>query len=242
LNRQTLVWSSPHRQHHSHRRGDACEIVGHDLAQAAPDGAARLSSAMALRAVDRAVPGEAVVLVDAGNTGTCAIHYLHAPSRGRFLVAMGMAGMGYAFGAATGAALATGGRVVVVAGDGAFFMHGLEIHTAVEHRLPITYVVLNNRAHGMCLVRERLFLGENAGYNSFRPSHLGAGLAAMFPGLPSADCATYGRLEELLQAAMATAGPSFIGVELDEVEVPPFAAFQEHAAHLKTVPREVEDG
>ena len=73
---------------------------------------------------------------------------------------MGMAGMGYAFGAAIGAACATGRRCVVLAGDGAFFMHGLEIHTAVEHALPITYIMLNNSAHGMCLVRERLLLGE----------------------------------------------------------------------------------
>src|SRR6185369_15986044 len=40
LDRQTLVWSSPSRQRHSHRRGDVCEIVGGDLDQAAPEGGA----------------------------------------------------------------------------------------------------------------------------------------------------------------------------------------------------------
>lgn len=203
-----------------------------------PSAEGALSAEAALATIDRAVPDDAVVIVDAGNTGASAIHHLRAPSRGRFLVAMGMAGMGYAFGAAIGAAYATRKRCVVVAGDGAFFMHGLDVHTAVEHDLPITYVVLNNRAHGMCLVRERLLLGENAGYNSFRASHLGAGMRAMFPSLPSADCTTAARLDRLLRAAMTARGPSFIGIELDEVEVPPFAAFRDVAPKVNTVPRE----
>jgi acetolactate synthase-1/2/3 large subunit len=208
---------------------------------AALPNAARLSSATVLGAVDFAVPRGGVVLVDAGNTGASAIHHVRAPHGGRFFVAMGMAGMGWAFGAATGAALATGKRCFVIAGDGAFFMHGMEIHTAVEHALPITYVILNNRAHGMCLVRERLLLGENAGYNAFRASHIGAGLAAMFPGLLAADCTNQGELASLLARASATDGPSVIAVELDELEVPPFAAFQKLAPGATAVAREADD-
>lgn len=76
---------------------------------------------------------------------------------------------------------------MVVAGDGAFFMHGMEIHTAVHYRLPVTFVLLNNNAHAMCVTREQLFYDDLYSYNRFRPSRLGAGLAAMFPGLSSAD-------------------------------------------------------
>jgi acetolactate synthase-1/2/3 large subunit len=203
---------------------------------------ARFSCAEALRAIDQLVPESTVVLVDAGNTGASAIHHVRAPRRGRSFVAIGMAGMGWTFGAATGAALATGKRCFVLAGDGAFFMHGLEIHTAVEHALPITYVIFDNRAHGMCLVRERLLLGENAGYNAFRPSHLGAGLAAMFPGLRAADCTTRRELESLVERSLAHQGPSVISVELEEVDVPPFTTFQERAPTTATVAREAADG
>jgi len=201
----------------------------------------RLTPAAVLRVIDRFAPEGSTVLLDAGNTGASAIHWLSAPRGGAWLVAMGMAGMGYTFGAATGAALATGKRCIVVAGDGAFFMHGLEIHTAVEHRLPITYVIFNNRAHGMCLVRERIFLGENAGYNTFGPSHVGAGLRAMFEGLFAADCATRAELAQLFEESLSVEGPSVISVELDEVEVPPFAAFQQQAPSMVTVPRDVHD-
>ena len=181
----------------------------------------------ALLAIDRAVPAGSVVLVDAGNTGAAAAHVVRAPSEGRWLLALGMAGMGYSFGASLGASLASGQRCFVLAGDGAFFMQGMEVHTALEHGLPITFVVFDNGAHGMCLVRERLLLKTDAGYNAFRRSSLGAGLSAMFPGLASSDCTTLGELEDALARAVLHPGPSFVGVSLRNVEVPPFAAFQE---------------
>jgi acetolactate synthase-1/2/3 large subunit len=186
---------------------------------------ATLRIADAMATLSAALPEESTVLIDAGNTGAATIHHVEAPRRGRWLVAMGMAGMGWTFGAAIGAACASGRRCVVVAGDGAFYMHGLEIHTAVEHRLPITYVVLDNAAHGMCLVRERLLLGENAGYNAFRRARIGAGTSAMFPGTPSFDCDTVAALERALARSFAEPGPCVIAVGLAEVEVPPFAAF-----------------
>jgi len=193
-----------------------------------PDGS--WGSPAIMRAVERALPEGSVVLVDAGNTGAQAIHHLRLPRGGRWLLAMGMAGMGYSFGAAIGAALATGRRCTVLAGDGAFLMHGLDVHTAVEQALPITYVVFNNRAHGMCLVRERLLLGHEAGYNDFRPAHIGAGLAAMFPGLPACDCRTLDELSGALARANGGDGPSVVSVELPAVEIPPFIAFQQAIA------------
>ena len=180
-----------------------------------------------LQAIERSLPEGSVLLVDAGNTGAQGVHHVRLPRGGRCLIAMGMAGMGWTFGAAVGAALATGRRCTVLAGDGAFFMHGLDIHTALEHALPITYVVFNNRAHGMCLVRERLLLGGESGYNSFRASHIGAGLAAMFPGLPARDCQTVLEVEGALAQANTADGPFVITAELPEVEVPPFSVFQQ---------------
>jgi acetolactate synthase-1/2/3 large subunit len=193
-------------------------------------GADKLQAASVLSALQDALPPGATVVIDAGNAGASTVHFL-APARGgRWLLAMGMAGMGYAFGAAIGVALATGRRCVVVAGDGAFFMHGLEIHTALEQDLPITYLLLNNRAHGMCLIRERLLLGQDGGYNQFGVSHLGAGLAAMFPRLPAWDCRDGDALASALAQAFAHPGPAVVTAELPEVEVPPFVAFQQPGA------------
>ena len=131
------------------------------------------------------LPDDADIVVDAGNSGAAAIHHLPARRAGRFVVALGMGGMGYSFGAGIGMAFARRRRTVIVAGDGSFFMHGLEMHTAIQHRLPVTLVLFNNNAHAMCVTREKLYYDGIYSYNRFTPSRLGAGLAAMFPGLPA---------------------------------------------------------
>ena len=73
------------------------------------------------------LPDGVDIVVDAGNTGAAAIHQLPVRRAGRFVVALGMGGMGYSFGAGIGMASAGRRRTVVIAGDGSFFMHGMEI-------------------------------------------------------------------------------------------------------------------
>lgn len=179
----------------------------------------------AMRALDRALPDGVDVVVDAGNTGAAAIHHLPARRDGRFLVALGMGGMGYSFGAGIGMAFARNRRVVVIAGDGAFFMHGMEVHTAVQYRLPVTFVLFNNNAHAMCVTREQLLYDDRYSYNRFAPSQLGAGLAAMFPGLVSVDVTDGDGFASAMRTALDVDGPSVVSVECAADEIPPFAPF-----------------
>ncbi|MGF0317926.1 thiamine pyrophosphate-binding protein [Nocardia fluminea] len=184
-----------------------------------------------VEAIQRALPDGADIFADAGNTGASVVHYLRVPERGRFTVALGMGGMGYAFGAGIGSAFARRTapdgphRTVVIAGDGSFFMHGMEIHTAIEHALPITFVVFNNNAHAMCVTREQLYYRDRYSFNRFQPSHLGAGIAAMFPGLPARTVSDASRLSGALDLSFAAAGPSFLEILCDPDEVPPFLPF-----------------
>lgn len=179
----------------------------------------------AMTVLDRVLADDVDIVVDAGNIGAAAIHHLPARRDGRFLVALGMGGMGYSFGAAIGMAFGRGRRTVVIAGDGSFFMHGMEIHTAMQYGLPVTFVLFDNHAHAMCVTREQLFYGGSYSYNRFGPSRLGAGLSAMFPGLPSTDVDDIGALPAALAAALHADGPSVVNVECSADEIPPFAAF-----------------
>ncbi|MGW7003307.1 thiamine pyrophosphate-binding protein [Streptomyces sp. NPDC054933] len=187
--------------------------------------AAATSYADALTAIESALPEHAHVFVDAGNIGASAIHLLPAPRDGRFVVAVGMGGMGYTFGAGIGAALATGRRTYVLAGDGAFFMHGMEVHTAIEYAAPVTFVILNNNAHAMCVTREELFQGGARAENVFRPSDIAAGVAAMFPSLEATRARTAGGLRQALLRSNSSAGPAFVAMDFDHREVPPFLPF-----------------
>jgi acetolactate synthase I/II/III large subunit len=179
----------------------------------------------AMAVLDSALPDGVDVVVDAGNAGAAAIHHLPVRRSGRFVMALGMGGMGYSFGAGIGMAFARRRRAVIIAGDGSFFMHGLELHTAIQHRLPVTLVLFNNNAHAMCVTREQLFYDNLYSYNRFAPSFLGAGLAAMFPGLQSVDVADADALPGAVRAALEVDGPSVVSIECSADEVPPFAPF-----------------
>ncbi|MGW4567563.1 thiamine pyrophosphate-binding protein [Streptomyces sp. NPDC004561] len=181
--------------------------------------------ASVVAAIAEALPQDAHVFVDAGNVGAAAIHALPAPRDGRFVVAVGMGGMGYTFGAGIGAALATGRRTYVVAGDGAFFMHGMEVHTAVEYDAPVTFVVLNNNAHAMCVMREEMFQGGARTDNVFHPSRIAAGAAAMFPRLRVAAADDPAQLRAALLRSNDHGGPALVAMDLDHRETPPFQPF-----------------
>ena len=199
----------------------------------------------AMAVLDDALPDGADIVVDAGNTGAAAIHYLAARRGGRFAVALGMGGMGYSFGAGIGMAFGRanggrpGGRTVVIAGDGAFFMHGMEVHTAVQYRLPVTFVLFNNNAHAMCVTREQLFYDDLYSYNRFRPSRLGAGLAAMFPGLTSVDVTDFKGFAAAMRAGLDVDGPAVVSVECAADEMPPFAPFLTQVQVKATVPDKI---
>lgn len=177
----------------------------------------------AVRAIDAALPFGATVVSDAGNASAAAIHYLSTPLR--FIVAQGMGGMGHSFGAGIGAAFATGRRTYVLSGDGGFYAHGMEVHTAVEYDLPVTFVIFNNNAHAMCVTREQLFYGGGYSYNTFKPADIGAGVRAMFPTLYTVSATTADELRRALVESNTRPGPALVCVEADPNEMPPFGPF-----------------
>ena len=100
--------------------------------------------------VDRATRGEAVLVTDVGQHQMwCAQYLRHARPR-RFLSSGGMGTMGFAIPAAIGAAIARRDlKVVAVVGDGGAQMTAEELIVAAEEKLPVTFVVVNNRRLGM---------------------------------------------------------------------------------------------
>ncbi|MFB4195135.1 thiamine pyrophosphate-binding protein [Streptomyces carpaticus] len=194
---------------------------------APPDGAP-LDLPTALAVLARRLPDNAQLVVDAGNTGATTVHQVPAPAKGRFITALGMGGMGHSFGAGIGAALATGAPTYVVAGDGAFYMHGMEIHTAAELGLPLTFLIVNNNAHAMCHTREQVFFSGDYTYNLFRPARIGAGVAALFPGVRALHAADAAALDRAL-AEPPDGRPVLISIDTDPHQVPPFRPFHTHS-------------
>ena len=171
------------------------------------------------------------VIGDAGNASAGVARDLQLHPDSTFTLALGMGGMGYSFGASVGAVTASSNSAqpaLVLAGDGSFFMHGMEIHTAVEHSLPILFIILNNQAHAMCASREELYLGTSARAQQFKPSQIASGLGALFPSLRILSADSDDGLRAAIRELKPFKSPIVLEIRLESREMPPFLPFQDH--------------
>jgi thiamine pyrophosphate-dependent acetolactate synthase large subunit-like protein len=97
-------------------------------------------------AVRAALPADGVLTGDSSQvTYFGSVHFFDLPAPRRFCYTPGFATLGYGLPAAIGASLARPGRpVVALLGDGALMFSVQELATAVELRLPLPVVVVDN--------------------------------------------------------------------------------------------------
>ena len=115
-----------------------------------------------METLDRVTNGQAVIVTDVGqNQMWAAQYYRHSKAR-HFLSSGGMGTMGFGIPAAIGAAVADPDKTVVaICGDGGAQMTFEEVVVAVEHKLPVTIIVLNNNCLGMVRQWQELFYKKN---------------------------------------------------------------------------------
>jgi acetolactate synthase I/II/III large subunit len=107
-----------------------------------------LDMGRALAELQKRLPADFIVTLDAGNFTGWPQRFLTYRRPGRLLGPTSGA-MAYSVPAATAAALANPGRLVIgCVGDGGFLMSGQEIGTAVQHGAKPIILVFNNRMYG----------------------------------------------------------------------------------------------
>ena len=115
-----------------------------------------------VEAVDRATKGRAVVVTDVGQHQMWAAQHFRYSIPRHFLTSGGMGTMGFGIPAAIGAAFARPDhKTVAICGDGGAQMTFEELVVAVEHKLPVTFIVVNNGCLGMVRQWQELFYGKN---------------------------------------------------------------------------------
>ncbi|MFJ3905804.1 3D-(3,5/4)-trihydroxycyclohexane-1,2-dione acylhydrolase (decyclizing) [Streptomyces sp. NPDC090025] len=117
-------------------------------AYATPDPAARPTQTQVLGVLDTLVTGDDIVINAAGSLPG-DLHKLWRPrSSDQYHVEYGYSCMGYEIPAAIGVCLAAPGRPVwALVGDGTYLMNPTEIVTAVQERLPLKVVILQNHGY-----------------------------------------------------------------------------------------------
>ncbi len=114
--------------------------------------------------------GEAVIATEVGQNQMWAAQYYHLKEPGHFITSGGLGAMGFGLPAAIGAQVGAPGKTVVdIAGDGSIQMNIQELATAVQYRLPVKVVILNNGFLGMVRQWQELFYDRR--YSSTKFAH-----------------------------------------------------------------------
>src|SRR3982751_1095415 len=110
--------------------------------------------------IDRALPEDAILVSDIGVHHNWLLGYCKPKRPDSLIGCMGFGAMGFGVAGVLGAKFAAPDRPCVsVCGDGAFFMHASVLGTAVEHDLPVVWVVWNNYAYASIRGLQRGYLG-----------------------------------------------------------------------------------
>ena len=173
------------------------------------------TSARLFARLDKLLSEDMVVIADIGDSLFGSAD-LHMTRRTEFISPAYYTSMGFALPAAVGAGVAhRGHRALVIVGDGAFQMTGMELSTIARQKLNPIVVVLNN--HGYTTER---FILEGS-FNDIHdwkfhkiPEVLGTGLGI--------EVRTEGELDAALDRAVANTGSfSLLNVHLDKMDRSP---------------------
>jgi len=106
----------------------------------------------------RLTKGKAIVTTEVGQNQMWTAQFYHFDSPNTFITSGGLGCMGFGLPAAIGAQVARPDALVVdVAGDGSIQMNIQELATAVQFKLPVKVVILNNGYLGMVRQWQELF-------------------------------------------------------------------------------------
>jgi acetolactate synthase I/II/III large subunit len=196
-------------------RGPRCYEAAHETSDAEPIHPARL-----IAELRRAAPRDTVLCVDSGAHRAWAGHYWESYGERDYLTATNLGPMGAALPLGIGAKLARPeAPVAVVVGDGCMLMHGLELHTAARHGIPLVVVVVNNRAYGNIWFRARTM-----GPDEEELTDIPAMDWAAFARSVGAEGSTVTSPQELpaaLAAAFASGRPHLVDVHVDKTAEKP---------------------
>ncbi len=114
--------------------------------------------------------GKAIITTEVGQHQMWAAQYYHFNRSNHFITSGGLGVMGFGLPAAIGAQVACPDQLVVdIAGDGSIQMNIQEMATAVQYRLPVKVVILNNGYLGMVRQWQELFYEKR--YSSTKMEH-----------------------------------------------------------------------
>ena len=172
-----------------------------------------------IAALGRSLPADTLVATDVGQHQMWAVQYYDFKRPCTLLTSGGLGAMGYGLGAAIGGCMALGGRrTILITGDGSFGMNLIELAAAVQYRLPIVVILLNNKALGLPKQWQHAFFGDRFSHSILDERRTDFVALAKAFGARGHLATSIDELESLL-ADLPKDCPAVIDCPIDEDEV-----------------------
>lgn len=175
--------------------------------------------------LDFYLPENAIILSDIGNTMAWALRHLRIRQRQEFFVPIGLGAMGSSLCASIGIKSRFPERpVVVLSGDCSTLMHGNELWTAVNAKLGVKWIILNDSGHGM-VDQGMKMIGYPDGVRVRFERPMDFVKFAESMGVPAYRATSLASMDQLpWEKMMTSTEPTLIELKVDPSPLPPIGA------------------
>lgn len=231
------TWGSPSafKQHFLDQKAISGPQVTLNMPQSCYSDAEPLKPQRVVAEFSKHIPASYRLHFDAGNVWAWFTHYHQSSNTlGHYHIAMGFGSMGWAIGAAVGSCIGSRQPSVCITGDGSYLMAGQEITVALQHQLPVIYVIFNDSALGMVKHGQKLGGAEQVG---FALPKINYAKMAESMGIEGIQVKTVDELMNINWQRLGNKqGPTMIDLHIDSTEIPPMGQRVKGLANQSATP------
>ncbi|MFF9090915.1 thiamine pyrophosphate-binding protein [Streptomyces sp. NPDC014991] len=189
----------------------------------------RIHPAQLAQAIGRMLPPQGVLLADAGAHLAWLGYYVELEAGQNFRKAGAFGPMAGHVNGAIGLKVAHPERTVVVGcGDGCYSLSGFELMTAVEHDIPVIWVIFDDEEFKLIKMFQVATYGESALVEFRNPDFASYARAC---GADGHRVETLDEFEEAFRAALASGRPTLIDAKITRWAVPHYSPSPDGVIH-----------
>ena len=207
-----------------------CKLEGQDWeARKIPHVTGKIHPGQLARQIGRMLPPQGILLADAGAHLAWLSYYVELEAGQNFRKAGEFGPMAGHVNGALGVKLAQPDRTVVVGcGDGCYNLSGFELMTAVEHEIPVIWVIFNDGEFKLIKVFQLAFYMDAALCDFENPDYAAYARAC---GADGHTVSSLDEFEDAFKTALGTGRPTVIDAHITRWALPHYSPSPEGVVH-----------